>query len=92
MTNTMGFVCKAYLNPDQYLRFLLSGELPKGRLLCIVCILDEVTRKTIKLASVMGVDRVVMMSGCPGAPAARRSRPNDRFLEELGILRPVRPR
>jgi len=29
---------------------------------------DEVTRKTIKLASLMGVDRIVMMSGCPGAP------------------------
>jgi len=28
----------------------------------------EVTRKTIKLAGLMGVDRVVMMSGCPGAP------------------------
>ena len=29
---------------------------------------DQVTRDTIKLASLMGVDRVVMMSGCPGAP------------------------
>jgi sugar phosphate isomerase/epimerase len=29
---------------------------------------DEVTRKTIKLASLMDLDRVVMMSGCPGAP------------------------
>ena len=29
---------------------------------------DEVTRKTIALAALMGVDRVVMMSGCPGAP------------------------
>src|SRR5438874_778411 len=28
---------------------------------------DAVTRKTIKLASLMGVDRVVMISGCPGA-------------------------
>lgn len=28
---------------------------------------DEVTRKTIRLASLMGVERVVMMSGCPGA-------------------------
>jgi len=28
---------------------------------------DEVTRKTIKLASLIGVERVVMMSGCPGA-------------------------
>jgi sugar phosphate isomerase/epimerase len=29
---------------------------------------DAVTRKTIRLASLLGVDRVVMMSGCPGAP------------------------
>lgn len=29
---------------------------------------DAVTRKTIALAGKMGVDRVVMMSGCPGAP------------------------
>jgi sugar phosphate isomerase/epimerase len=29
---------------------------------------DDVTRKTMKLAQLMGVDRVVMMSGCPGAP------------------------
>jgi len=29
---------------------------------------DDVTRKTIRLAGLMGVDRVVMMSGCPGAP------------------------
>jgi sugar phosphate isomerase/epimerase len=29
---------------------------------------DAVTRKTIKLASLMNVPRVVMMSGCPGAP------------------------
>jgi sugar phosphate isomerase/epimerase len=29
---------------------------------------DEVTRKTIRLASLMGVERVVMMSGCPGGP------------------------
>ena len=29
---------------------------------------DQVTRDTIKLASLMGVDRVVMMSGCPGGP------------------------
>jgi sugar phosphate isomerase/epimerase len=28
---------------------------------------DAVTRKTIKLASLMGVERIVMMSGCPGA-------------------------
>jgi sugar phosphate isomerase/epimerase len=27
---------------------------------------DAVTRKTIKLASLMGVERIVMMSGCPG--------------------------
>ncbi|TMJ44441.1 MAG: sugar phosphate isomerase/epimerase, partial [Alphaproteobacteria bacterium] len=29
---------------------------------------DRVTRDTIRLASLMGVERVVMMSGCPGAP------------------------
>jgi len=29
---------------------------------------QEVTRKTIRLASLLGVDRVVMMSGCPGGP------------------------
>jgi sugar phosphate isomerase/epimerase len=29
---------------------------------------DTVTRKTIQLASLMGVERVVMMSGCPGGP------------------------
>jgi sugar phosphate isomerase/epimerase len=29
---------------------------------------DAVTRKTIELAGLMDVDRVVMMSGCPGAP------------------------
>jgi sugar phosphate isomerase/epimerase len=28
----------------------------------------EVTRKTIRLAGLLDVDRVVMMSGCPGAP------------------------
>ena len=28
----------------------------------------EVTRKTIRLARLLDVDRVVMMSGCPGAP------------------------
>jgi len=28
----------------------------------------EVTEKTIKLTSLMGVERVVMMSGCPGGP------------------------
>src|SRR4029077_9790829 len=28
----------------------------------------EVTRKTIALASLLGVERVVMMSGCPGGP------------------------
>jgi len=29
---------------------------------------DEITRKTIRLARLLDVDRVVMMSGCPGAP------------------------
>lgn len=29
---------------------------------------DAVVRKTIELAPMLGVDRVVMMSGCPGAP------------------------
>ncbi len=29
---------------------------------------DVITRKTIKLATLMGIDRVVMMSGCPGGP------------------------
>ena len=29
---------------------------------------DDVTRRTIRLARLMDVDRVVMMSGCPGAP------------------------
>jgi sugar phosphate isomerase/epimerase len=29
---------------------------------------DDVTRKTIRLARLMDVDHVVMMSGCPGAP------------------------
>ncbi len=29
---------------------------------------DEVTRETIALAGLLGVERVVMMSGCPGAP------------------------
>jgi sugar phosphate isomerase/epimerase len=29
---------------------------------------DRVVRKTIELAPLIGVDRVVMMSGCPGAP------------------------
>jgi sugar phosphate isomerase/epimerase len=29
---------------------------------------NAVTRKTIRLAGLLGVDRVVMMSGCPGAP------------------------
>jgi sugar phosphate isomerase/epimerase len=28
----------------------------------------EVTEKTVKLASLLGVERVVMMSGCPGGP------------------------
>jgi len=29
---------------------------------------DRLTRDTIRLAGLMGVERVVMMSGCPGAP------------------------
>ena len=29
---------------------------------------DDITRKTIRLARLLEVDRVVMMSGCPGAP------------------------
>src|ERR671925_1127808 len=29
---------------------------------------DAVTRKTIALAALLGVDRVVLMSGCPGGP------------------------
>lgn len=29
---------------------------------------DKVTRDTIKLAGLMGIEKVVMMSGCPGAP------------------------
>jgi len=29
---------------------------------------DAVTRKTIELAAEMGIERIVMMSGCPGAP------------------------
>jgi sugar phosphate isomerase/epimerase len=29
---------------------------------------DDVTRKTIRLARLLEVDRVVLMSGCPGAP------------------------
>lgn len=37
MTNTMGFICKAYRTPDEYARFLLTGERPKERRLCIVC-------------------------------------------------------
>ena len=49
---------------------------------------DEVTRQTIKLASLMNVDRVVMMSGCPGA--AGDNNPNwitvDWPSEVLGIL------
>jgi sugar phosphate isomerase/epimerase len=34
---------------------------------------DRITRDTIKLASLMGVERVVMMSGCPGAPGDSHS-------------------
>ena len=44
---------------------------------------DEVTRKTIKLASLMGVDRVVMMSGCPGA----KGDSNANWIEVREILR-----
>lgn len=40
---------------------------PKGK------IHDQVTRDTIKLASLMGVERVVMMSGCPGAPGSQHA-------------------
>jgi sugar phosphate isomerase/epimerase len=29
---------------------------------------DAIVRKTVELAPLLGVDRVVMMSGCPGAP------------------------
>ena len=32
---------------------------------------DKVVRKTIELAPMLGVDRIVMMSGCPGAPGDR---------------------
>ena len=32
-----------------------------------------VTQKTIRLAGMMGVDRVVMMSGCPGAPGDKHA-------------------
>jgi sugar phosphate isomerase/epimerase len=32
---------------------------------------DTVTRKTIALAPLLGVDRVVLMSGCPGGPGDR---------------------
>jgi len=34
---------------------------------------DEVTRDTIRLARLLDVDRVVMMSGCPGAPGDRHA-------------------
>lgn len=34
---------------------------------------DQVTRDTIRLASLMGVERVVMMSGCPGAPGDKHA-------------------
>ncbi len=34
---------------------------------------DQVTRDTIRLASLMGVERVVMMSGCPGAPGGQHA-------------------
>lgn len=32
---------------------------------------DEVTRKTIALAPLLGVERIVLMSGCPGGPGDR---------------------
>jgi sugar phosphate isomerase/epimerase len=32
---------------------------------------DAITRKTIALAPLLGVDRIVLMSGCPGAPGDR---------------------
>jgi sugar phosphate isomerase/epimerase len=32
---------------------------------------DAVARKTIALASLLGVDRIVLMSGCPGGPGDR---------------------
>jgi sugar phosphate isomerase/epimerase len=32
---------------------------------------DAVTRKTIALAPLLGVDRIVLMSGCPGGPGDR---------------------
>jgi len=44
MTNTMGFVCKEYLTPDEYIRFKLTGELPARRGTCIVCKLDDTTQ------------------------------------------------
>jgi len=34
---------------------------------------DDVTRKTIRLARLLEVERVVMMSGCPGAPGDRHA-------------------
>ena len=34
---------------------------------------DRTTRETIRLASLLGVDRVVMMSGCPGAPGDKHA-------------------
>src|SRR5438046_2116717 len=34
---------------------------------------DDVTRKTIRLARLLDVERVVMMSGCPGAPGDRHA-------------------
>lgn len=34
---------------------------------------DAVTRETIRLAGLLGVERVVMMSGCPGGPGDRNA-------------------
>ncbi len=34
---------------------------------------DQVTRDTIKLAGLMGIEKVVMMSGCPGAPGDKHA-------------------
>ncbi|MBI1773839.1 MAG: sugar phosphate isomerase/epimerase [Proteobacteria bacterium] len=48
---------------------------------------DRVTRDTIKLASLMGIDRVVMMSGCPGAPGDKH--PNWITVEWPAELREI---
>ena len=34
---------------------------------------DEVVRKTLRLAGLLGIDRVVMMSGLPGGPGDAKS-------------------